>query len=432
MSAENQQTETGLGGQQILLGVTGGIAAYKSADLVRRLRDAGADVRVVMTEGAQAFVTPLTFQAVSGHRVHTALLDEEAEAGMGHIELARWADHILVAPATADFMARLASGLAPDLLSTLCLASAAPVSIAPAMNQQMWASAATQNNLAVLLERGVNILGPGTGDQACGDVGPGRMLEPTEIVEALSGGQPALLGGKTVLITAGPTFEDIDPVRFIGNRSSGKMGFAVAQAARNAGARVLLVAGPTGLPTPSGVERSDVRSAQQMHDAVFQHVHEADVFISVAAVADYTPARPVESKMKKGLPKQRVDLVATRDIVADVAALENGPFTVGFAAETDQVAEYARGKLLRKGLDMIAANQVGRPGAGFAGDENEILLLVRDPSGDGLAEDGERNLGAGSKRALATRIIAEIARQLGELPSLENRSDQSTRPASGG
>ncbi len=432
MSAENPQLPVGLGGQQILLGVTGGIAAYKSADLVRRLRDAGADVRVVMTEGAQAFVTPLTFQAVSGHRVHTQLLDEDAEAGMGHIELARWADHILVAPATADFMARLASGLAPDLLSTLCLASAAPVSIAPAMNQQMWADTATQANLAVLLERGVNVLGPGTGDQACGDVGPGRMLEPTEIVAALSAGREAPLAGKTVLITAGPTFEDIDPVRFIGNRSSGKMGFAVAQAARNAGARVLLVAGPTGLETPPGVERTDVRSAGDMHQAVFAHVDQADVFISVAAVADYTPARPVESKMKKGLPKQRVDLVATKDIVAEVAALPNGPFTVGFAAETDQVAEYARGKLLRKGLDMIAANQVGRPGAGFAGDENEILLLVRDPSGDGLAADGERNLGAGSKRALAARIIAEIARELGEKPGLENHSDQSTRPASGG
>lgn len=431
MSEHSENSSPGLGGQRVLLGVTGGVAAYKSPELVRRLRDGGADVRVVMTRGAQAFVTPLTFQAVSGHRVHTELLDEEAEAGMGHIELARWADRIVVAPATADFMARLAHGLAPDLLSTICLASAAPVTIAPAMNQQMWAHPATRENADRLAARGVEILGPGTGDQACGDVGPGRMLEPADIVDALSAGQTPRLAGRRVLITAGPTFEDIDPVRFIGNRSSGKMGFAMAEAARDAGARVTLVAGPTALGTPPGVERVDVRSAAGMHKAVFDRVAACDVFIGVAAVADYTPARPAGAKLKKGLPKQRVDLVATADIVAEVAALERKPYTVGFAAETNDVGEYARGKLLRKGLDMIAANRVGAAGAGFAGDDNEIFLLVRDPSGDGLAEDGERRLGSGSKRALARRIMAEIADRIEGMGDIEDRSDQSARPASG-
>lgn len=431
MNEETRHKPEGMGGERILLGVTGGIAAYKSPDLVRRLREAGADVRVVMTRGAQAFVTPLTFQAVSGHRVHTELLDEEAEAGMGHIELARWADRILVAPATADFMARLAHGLAPDLLSTLCLASTAPISLAPAMNQQMWSNAATRENTEILLARGIELLGPGTGDQACGDVGPGRMLEPAEIVEALTGGRAPILAGRRVLITAGPTFEDIDPVRFIGNRSSGKMGFALARAARAAGANVTLVAGPCALPAPAGVERMDVRSAAEMHDAVFERVGDADIFIGVAAVADYTPVRPATSKMKKGLPKQRIELTATADIVADVAALEARPYTVGFAAETENVVDYARDKLLRKGLDMIAANRVGETGTGFAGDDNEILLLIRDPVGGQGAADGERYLGRGSKQRLAFCIIEEIARQLEGSGSIENRPDQGARPASG-
>jgi phosphopantothenoylcysteine decarboxylase/phosphopantothenate--cysteine ligase len=431
MDKTQDQTSSPIGGQRILLGVTGGIAAYKSAELVRRLRDAGADVRVVMTRGAQAFVTPLTFQAVSGQRVHTQLLDEEAEAGMGHIELARWADRIIIAPATADFIARLAYGMAPDLLSTICLATSAPISVAPAMNQQMWANPATRKNIEVLSNRGVVVLGPGTGSQACGDVGPGRMLEPNEIVAVISGGAEAKLAGRHVVITAGPTFEDVDPVRFIGNRSTGKMGFAMAQAAREAGARVTLVAGPCALETPAGVDRVDVRSAAEMHDAVFRHIAEADVFISVAAVADYTPARPAEAKMKKGLPRQRIDLVATRDIVSEVAALDPKPFTVGFAAETHDVADYARDKLLRKGLDMIAANRVGSAGAGFAGDENEILLLIRDPSGNGIAADGERPLGSGSKRRLAREIIAEIAKRLKGSGSIENSSDQGARPSSG-
>ncbi|MDX1556227.1 MAG: bifunctional phosphopantothenoylcysteine decarboxylase/phosphopantothenate--cysteine ligase CoaBC [Xanthomonadales bacterium] len=431
MSEENRNDTSLIGGQRILLGVTGGIAAYKAADLVRRLRDAGAEVRVVMTSGAQAFVTPLTFQAVSGHRVHTRLLDEDAEAGMGHIELARWADRILVAPATADFMARLAHGLAPDLLGTICLASAAPIILAPAMNQQMWANSTTQANTELLRGRGIEILGPGTGEQACGDIGPGRMLEPADIVAALAGSQRAVLAGRSVLITAGPTFEDVDPVRFIGNRSSGKMGFALARAARAAGARVTLIAGPCALTTPEGVERIDVRSAEDMHAAVMDRVADFEIFIAVAAVADYTPARPVESKMKKGLPRQRVDLVATRDIVAEVAALDPRPYTVGFAAETDNVAEYAKDKLLRKGLDMIAANRVGQAGTGFSADENEILLLVRDRAGEGLDADGERHLGTGSKQRLAARIIDEIAREMGEGGRFEDRSDQDTRPASG-
>jgi len=277
-------------GQRILLGVTGGIAAYKSPDLVRRLRDAGADVRVVMTDGAQAFVTPLTFQAVSGHRVHTKLLDEVAEAGMGHIELARWADQIVVAPATANFISRLAYGQASDLLSTLCLASKATIAVAPAMNQAMWSNPATGRNVEIIRERGVTILGPGSGDQACGDVGEGRMLEPAEIVAAIGGSPEPALAGRHVLVTAGPTIEDVDPVRFIGNRSSGKMGFAVAKAARAAGAQVTLVAGPCDLDTPAGIERVNVRSAAQMFDAVLDRVSDADVFIGVAAVADYTPA----------------------------------------------------------------------------------------------------------------------------------------------
>jgi phosphopantothenoylcysteine decarboxylase/phosphopantothenate--cysteine ligase len=428
---EGKTESDSIGGQHILLGVSGGIAAYKSADLVRRLIDEGADVRVVMTEGARAFVTPLTFQAVSGHRVHTTLLDEAAEAGMGHIELARWADRIIVAPATANFMARLAHGMASDLLSTICLASTAPIAIAPAMNQAMWSNPATRENVEIIAQRGMSILGPGTGDQACGDVGPGRMLEPAEIVAAISGCQEPGLAGRQVLVTAGPTFEDVDPVRFIGNRSSGKMGFEIARAARAAGARVTLVAGPCSLPTPAGVERVDVRSAAQMHKAVFANVPGADVFIGVAAVADYTPASTTDSKMKKGLPRQRVELVATPDIIADVAALEPRPFTVGFAAETHDVAEYARDKILRKGLDMIAANLVGRPGTGFAGDENEILLLIRNPAAEGLKAIGERHLGTGSKSRLASLIIEEIAEQLKGRAGVEHGSDQSSRPATG-
>jgi phosphopantothenoylcysteine decarboxylase/phosphopantothenate--cysteine ligase len=392
-------------GKRLLLGVTGGIAAYKSADLVRRLRDQGAEVRVVMTRGAQAFVTPLTFQAVSGHRVHTELLDAGAEAGMGHIELARWADTILVAPATADFIARLAHGLADDLLTTICLAASAPLMLAPAMNQQMWAHPATRDNCALLQERGVRLIGPASGSQACGDTGPGRMTEPSELVAALFADVSMLLAGRRVVVTAGPTYEDIDPVRFIGNRSSGRMGFAVAAAAAEAGARVNLIAGPSRLETPAGVERSDVRSAAQMRELAVGMAREADIFFGVAAVADYTPAAPAAHKIKKGEPRQSIELVSTADIVAEVAAIPDGPFTVGFAAETEHLKAHALDKLSRKSLDMIAANRVGREGSGFESEENEILLL---------SADRELHLGTGSKMELARLLISEVANSLRE------------------
>jgi phosphopantothenoylcysteine decarboxylase/phosphopantothenate--cysteine ligase len=389
--------------RRIVLGVTGGIAVYKSADLVRRLRDAGAEVRVVMTRGAQAFVTPLTFQAVSGQPVHTELLDAAAEAGMGHIELARWAERVLVAPATADFIARLAHGLADDLLTTLCLATRAPLILAPAMNQQMWANPATRHNCALLQERGVRLVGPDSGSQACGDTGPGRMTEPAELVAALLAESPAVLAGRHVVVTAGPTYEDIDPVRFIGNRSSGRMGFAVAAAAAEAGARVSLVAGPVRLETPAGVERTDVRSAVEMRDAAVRLARDADVFIGVAAVADYRPAARAEHKIKKGQPRQTLELVGTPDIVAEVAALPGRPFTVGFAAETERLREHALEKLSGKSLDMIAANRVGLDDRGFESENNEILLL---------SAAGEVALGTASKTELARSLIREVARRL--------------------
>jgi phosphopantothenoylcysteine decarboxylase/phosphopantothenate--cysteine ligase len=390
-------------GKRIVLGVTGGIAAYKSVELVRRLREEHAEVRVVMSGGAQAFVTPLTFQAVSGNPVHTQLLDESAEAGMGHIELARWADQVLVAPATANFIARMAHGLADDLLSTLCLATAAPVILAPAMNQQMWLHPATQANCALLKERGVLLAGPATGSQACGETGPGRMLEPSELLPVLELNTTGCLRGRNVVVTAGPTFEDIDPVRYIGNRSSGKMGFAVAAAAAAEGARVSLVAGPVELQTPFGVERVNVRGAVEMRDAVIRLAASADVFISVAAVADYTPASPAPQKIKKGQTRQSLELVCTPDIVAEVAAMKDGPFTVGFAAETENLRQHALDKLSRKRLDMIAANRVGRDDSGFESDDNEILLLT---------PDGETDLGRGNKRKLARLLLREAAKRL--------------------
>lgn len=408
--------------RRIVLGVTGGIAAYKSADLVRRLRESGTEVRVIMSRGALAFITPLTFQAVSGNPVHTELLDETAEAGMGHIELARWATEILVAPATADFMAKLAHGLADDLLSTVCLATTAPLMLAPAMNQQMWLHPATQANSALLQERGVRLAGPAEGSQACGETGPGRMMEPVDLVRLLLGNEDGALTGRHVVVSAGPTYEDIDPVRYIGNRSSGKMGFAVAEAAVRAGARVSLIAGPVKLETPHGVERTDVRNARQMHDAVMAMAASADVFVSVAAVADYTPQCPAEQKIKKGLPRQKIDLVSTPDIVAEVAALEPGPFTVGFAAETENVKEYALEKLSRKRLDMIAANRVGQDGSGFEGDDNDLLLLSRGE---------ETRLGKGSKQTLARLLIKEIAARLNGRQEIETGPDKNTRSQAG-
>lgn len=386
--------------RRILLGVSGGIAAYKSVELVRRLRDTGAEVRVVMTRGAQAFVTPLTFQAVSGQPVHTELLDAAAEAGMGHIELARWAECVLVAPATADLIARLAHGLADDLLTTICLATRAPLVLAPAMNHLMWLNPATQGNCSLLQDRGIRLIGPESGSQACGDTGPGRMTEPGDLVAALFADRPGRLAGRHVVVTAGPTYEDIDPVRFIGNRSSGRMGFAVAAAAAEAGARVSLVAGPVRLETPPGVERRDVRSAIEMHDAVLDLARGADVFFGVAAVADYRPEQLAQNKIKKGKPEQTLRLVSTPDIIAEIAGLPERPFTVGFAAETEHLKAHALEKLSAKSLDMIAANTVGQEGSGFESEENEILLL---------SADGEIPLGAGSKMELARRLVQEVA-----------------------
>jgi phosphopantothenoylcysteine decarboxylase/phosphopantothenate--cysteine ligase len=385
----------------VVLGVGGGIAAYKSADLCRRLAERGARVRVVMTQGAQAFVTPLTFQAVSGNPVHTAMLDERAEAGMGHIELARWADLVLIAPATANLMARLAAGLADDLLCTLCLATAAPIALAPAMNQQMWAAAATRENLRRLEARGVHVIGPGEGEQACGDIGAGRMLEPLEIAAAaqrlLAGGA---LAGVSVLVTAGPTREAIDPVRYISNHSSGKMGYAVAAAAAQAGARVTLVSGPTALAAPPRVQRVLVESSDEMHAAVMQHLPGQQIFIGAAAVADYRPGAPASHKLKKHDATTTLELVRTRDILADVAAHSPRPFTVGFAAETEQVHEHARGKLAAKGLDMIAANQVGLADRGFNAERNALTVLWAD---------GSRELPLAGKRELAHAFIALVA-----------------------
>ena len=393
---------------RILLGVSGGIAAYKSAELVRQLRAAGAEVQPVMTRGAARFITATTLQALSGRSVRRSLWDASAEAAMGHIELARWADAILIAPASADTLARLAQGRADDLLGTLCLASRAPLWLAPAMNQAMWAHPATRANIAVLAGRGARLIGPASGEQACGDVGPGRMSEPAEIVAALSVAPTSdLLAGRRVLISAGPTFEDIDPVRFLGNRSSGRMGFAVAEAARDAGARVRLVAGPVALPTPPGVERIDVRSARAMREAVLAHAGDCDAFIAAAAVADYRPAQVHAQKRKKDGNDWHLELVANPDIVAEVAALPGRPFVVGFAAETQDVETHARAKLARKRLDMIAANLVGCDGRGFEAGENALSVFW---------PGGGKEIALGDKRAVADQLIALIAARLGTPP----------------
>ena len=405
----------------IVLGVAGGIAAYKSPEIVRRLKDAGHDVRVVMTAGAEAFVTPLTFQAVSGEPVHRDLLDETAEAAMGHIELARWADTVLAAPATANLMARLAHGFADDLLTTLCLAAPAPIILAPAMNQQMWRAPATRANLEVLVGRGVRIIGPDAGWQACGDVGPGRMSEPADVVSALLAGAgsaspdsvsrdadadgdgepPAPLAGVRVLVTAGPTREAIDPVRFISNHSSGKMGFAVAAAARALGAEVDLVSGPVSLDPPSGVGVVPVVSAAEMHREVLARAAGCDVFIAAAAVADYTPLSPASGKLKKEAAPLRLDLRPTPDILAEVAALDDPPFTVGFAAETEDLERHARSKLERKRLDLIAGNRVDGSDLGFDSDRNALLVLWPD--------GGRADLPAGPKTLLARQLLALVS-----------------------
>jgi phosphopantothenoylcysteine decarboxylase/phosphopantothenate--cysteine ligase len=393
-----------LQGQRVLLGVTGGIAAYKAADLVRRLRDAGAEVRVVMTEGARHFVGATTFQALSGHPVRDSLWDAAAEAAMGHIELARWATRILVAPASADFLSRLAAGAADDLLATLCLATDAPIAIAPAMNRLMWANPATVANLATLRARGIAVHGPGEGDQACGEVGAGRMLEPTELVAALAAAVlPRRLAGRRIVVSAGPTYEDLDPVRFLGNRSSGRMGFAVAAAAAAMGAQVELVAGPVALATPAGVHRVDVRSAAQMRDAVLATLP-ADAYIGAAAVADYAPAAAQPHKLKKSAGALTLELVPTPDILAEVAAHAQRPrCVVGFAAETQDLEAYARGKLEAKNLDLIAANDVGHPGRGFDSERNALVVLSRDTR-TGIAEAGKAQVAAALLALVADRL----------------------------
>jgi phosphopantothenoylcysteine decarboxylase/phosphopantothenate--cysteine ligase len=391
-------------GKRILLGVTGGIAAYKGADLVRRLMEHGAEVQVVMTAGARQFVTPTTFQALSGKAVRTDLWDAAAEAAMGHIELARWADLVLIAPASADFLARLAHGMADDLLSTLCLATSAPIAVAPAMNHMMWRNAATQSNVALLAARGVQVLGPGVGDQACGENGPGRMLEPLDIasrVEAVLSARsspPGPLQGRRVLVTAGPTRECIDPVRFVSNRSSGKMGFAMALALQEAGASVILVSGPVTLPTPEGVRRIDVESAEQMYDAVRRELPGTAIFVGTAAVADYRPTCCADQKIKKKTETLSLDMIRTADILAHVSRGPNRPFVVGFAAETTAVEQHARAKLLSKDLDMIAANEVGHTKA-FDCDENALLVLWKD---------GRRELPSASKQQLARALTGVI------------------------
>ncbi|PPT96083.1 bifunctional phosphopantothenoylcysteine decarboxylase/phosphopantothenate--cysteine ligase CoaBC [Xanthomonas arboricola pv. juglandis] len=411
-----------LDGQRLLLCVGGGIAAYKSLELVRRLRDAGAQVQVAMTSGAQQFVTPLSFQALSGQPTRTTLWDSAAEQAMGHIELARWADQVIVAPATADLLARLAHGLADDLVSTLCLATTAPLTVAPAMNHRMWLHPATQANVATLSARGVRVVGPEDGPLAEGESGPGRLAEPAAIIAALAGGagtaaplasksavapafvpSSAQLDGLRIVISAGPTFEDLDPVRYVGNRSSGKMGYALAAAAASQGADVVLVSGPVHQTTPAGVRRIDVRSAAQMRDAVLG-AFPADIYIGAAAVADYTPKRVVAQKIKKTGETLTLELVRTPDILAEVAAQTGAlKLVVGFAAETHDVEHYARGKLAAKRLDLIIANQVGIEGGGFESDNNAATAYW---------QGGERAFPSSSKTELADQLLALIAERL--------------------
>jgi phosphopantothenoylcysteine decarboxylase / phosphopantothenate---cysteine ligase len=408
-----------LANRHVLVGVTGSIAAYKAAELVRRLREVGADVRVVMTSTATEFIGPLTLQALSGFPVRTGRLDAQGEAGMDHISLARWADVVLIAPASADILAKLAHGLADELLTTLCLATAAPLVLAPAMNRQMWENAATRGNCCLLRERGIRICGPAEGAQACGESGYGRMAEPHDLVQGLTRYfTPPLLQDLRVLVSAGPTREDIDAVRFISNRSSGKMGFGMAQAAAEAGASVTLVTGPVSLSTPSAVRRLDVQTAEQMLDAVMLQLPNTDIFVSVAAVADYRPVRRIAQKLKKGASNITLDLVPTADILTHVASSRDAPFMVGFAAETEHLEGGALAKLAGKGLDMIAANRVGGPGSGFESDENVLLLLW---------QGGRMELARAPKLHLARRMIAVIA----ERYHAKARSGQDPRSQAG-
>ncbi len=397
--------------KRILLGVSGGIAAYKAAELARGLAATGAQVQVVMTQAATEFVGPLTFQALTGRPVRIALFDAAHEAAMGHIELARWPDLVLVAPASANTLARLAQGRADDLLSTLCLATAAPIAVAPAMNQQMWRNAATAENVATLVARGVRVWGPESGDQACGDVGPGRLREPEDLLQDV---QRLLLGGRltgvSALVTAGPTREPLDPVRYLGNRSSGKMGYAVATALAAEGADVTLVSGPVALSAPHGVRRVMVETAQEMHDAVLARLTGCRLFVAAAAVADYRPLDAADQKIKKHADELQVELIKNPDILAAVAARPDAPFTVGFAAETENLARYAEAKRRTKGVDMIAANQVGA-GLGFDSDDNALWI-----SWDG----GDVQLPSMDKGRLATRLVQLITERLHAQAPAEN------------
>jgi phosphopantothenoylcysteine decarboxylase/phosphopantothenate--cysteine ligase len=409
---------------RVLLGVTGGIAAYKSPDLVRRLIERGADVQVVMTSAAQRFVSPMTFQAVSGRPTRSDLWDSAAEAAMGHIELARWAQIVLVAPASADFIARLAAGRADDLLCTLCMATEAPIMLAPAMNRIMWANKATQANVATLATRGIRILGPASGNQACGEVGAGRMWEPVQLAESVlaAPANAGLLAGLNVLITAGPTRERLDPVRYLTNRSSGKMGFAVAEAAREAGAHVTVVSGPVQLQTPTGVTRINVESARDMYAAVHRQVGDADIFIAAAAVADFQPVTVAKQKIKKqGGGSVKLELEPAPDIIKSVADMPKRPFVVGFAAETNDVEENARIKLKRKRLDMIAANEVGD---GIAFDCEDNALTVIWPG-------GKLEVSRGPKLDVARELIAIIAKRLPPRDDSPRRGARKRRTAVG-
>lgn len=397
--------------RQILLAISGGIAAYKSADLIRRLIERGADVRVVMSQSAKEFITPLTLQALSGYPVAYDMLDPTAEASMGHLELARWAELVIVAPATANVIARISAGMADELITTTCLATEAPIAICPAMNQQMYRNVATQANLANLAKRGFTIWGPASGSQACGEIGPGRMQEPLEIAQqaeqffAVKAATPKILKGQKILITAGPTREAIDPVRYISNHSSGKMGFALATAAIDMGAEVTLVSGPVTLATPAGVNRIDVTTALDMQQVVNQQVAQSTVFIGCAAVADFRLSNIATTKLKKRPDQDRMqlELIKNPDILAEVAARPNRPFTLGFAAETNDLIHYATDKLQRKNLDMIAANDISIAEQGFNSDTNALQVIW---------PQGQHSLAAKDKQSLAIELLTIVAQQI--------------------
>lgn len=418
-----------MAGTRILVGVTGGIAAYKTAELVRLLKKAGYSVQVVMTRGAEAFVTALTFQALSGQPVRTSLLDPDAEAGMGHIELAKWAQRIIVAPASADFMARLAAGMADDLLTTVCSAAEVPITLVPAMNQAMWANHRTQRVVQLLqADPQIRLWGPAEGQQACGDNGPGRMLEPQQILQALDQEQTQIdnnaggvLAGKRLVITAGPTREPIDPVRYISNHSSGKMGYALAIAARAAGADVVLVSGPVNLPAPVGVNLRSVTTAEQMLETTMAAVDEGcDLFIATAAVADYRPQDYASDKLKKSAAEMMLALVRNPDTLATVAARADAPFTVGFAAETSNVAHYAISKMRKKGLDMIVANDVSVPGLGFNSDNNAVSVFTGAD---------QFHLGPCAKQQIAHALVALIAPRLNaHMGASQSQNDSYRQP----